>query len=568
MTGWRSESCTDDSAVLRKNLFPRWRIGIVEVIFAKTSLDHLEFLDFGSDSEEPPSFVEGSVGAPGAAGGPHARSLGKLELEQSYSLEDEAEGGLSPSLVSVQKNKKNTRKRPRVRRTRPKAEPAEATAAPESAAAAAEGVGSSLNSGLVAPPPSAPVYASPFHPQQAALLPQAAVAAPLPPAAGPPSIGDQGQVPFSEAVPGAQQPPFVMQQGYCVQQQGLGWLPGKTQEGPGLPQGPLSGGGAPVGPLGEEPPTEGEVKALIAFLTKRPTSSLKLAPCLMEEVERVWWQAKQQQQQQQGGGGEQLQQQLSCSASDQVATQGSETQPALGPPPGSLQGLSAGVPLSLETPEEARPPAAAAAAAAATVVGAAAAAAAACNPVAFGTAEPFGPPPENAGAAPAQQPPPVRLCVSANDDCSLPFQPLQQHDLRQQQLGSQQLQGLHRQQQLQGLHGQQQLQQLQQQQLQQQQLPPLQQQQQQLSQLQQQPQQLPPLQQQQQQLPPLQQQPQQLPQQQDCHEGPTLSFDEASMLQLDTSPKLLVGDGGGPSGPPASAGGPPTDSPPLSWLSA
>ncbi|KAL8450980.1 hypothetical protein Emag_002960 [Eimeria magna] len=503
-------------------------------------------------AEEPPSFVGGPIGAPGAADRPQPRSLGTLDLEQSYSLEDEAEGGLSPSSVTGQRNKKNSRKRPRVSRKRLKTEPAEAPEAPEAApATAAAGVGSSLNSSLVAPPLTAPVYAPPFQQQQAALLPPGAVTAPLPPAAGPPSVGDQGQMPIGEAVPGAQ-PPYLMQQGYCMQQQGLGWLPGKTQEATSLPQGPLSGGGGPVGPLGDVPPTEGEVKALIAFLTKRPMRSLKLASCLMEEVERVWWQAKQQQQQHQGNGGEQLQQQLNCSAGDQVATQGNETRPALGPPHGSLQNLSAGVPLSLETPEEARP--ATAAAASATVVDAAAvaaaAAAAACNPVTFATAEAFDAPQETAGAGPTQQPPPVTLCVSSSEDCSLPFQPLQQHGLGQQQLGQQQLQGL---------PGQQQLPQLRQQQLQQQQ--------QQLSQLQQQPQQLTQLQQQQQQLPQLQQQQQQLPQQQDCHEASTLDFDEAPMLQLDTSPKLLVGEGGGASGPPASTGSPSADNPPLSWLS-
>lgn len=369
------------------------------------------------------------LGIPMAADGPRTRSSAKLELGNSDYLDNDGEENQSLSSVSPRKGRKSCRKRSRVSRKRVKQELTEDTAA---AAAAVTSMNGTIPAG-----PALPVYTT-YPPEPQPLLPEApnsALARLGPP--GLPAMGhglEPGILPFAEAV-GPSAPSFAVQQGTCMQ--GTSWMPlPRKDEDIEMQGGPT---GAPEGP-----PTEAEVKALVACLIRRPVRALKLAPCLMEEVERVWWLAKQQQQQE----GEQLQPHhgLKGPAQAEDAQQPLDANTKQDLAANTLEAMNCGVPTD---PAEAPPPPTAATPAAP-----------ACDPLGFASAEAYREEPAVAGAAAsvASSRSTAPLCTPASSDCGMPFQPLQplqQHEFQQQQLEQQQLR-LHDMQEQQQLHPQQQ----------------------------------------------------------------------------------------------------------------
>ncbi|XP_026190801.1 uncharacterized protein LOC34621095 [Cyclospora cayetanensis] len=111
----------------------------------------------------------------------------------------------------------------------------------------------------------------------------------------------------AEAAVGPPSAPYPTPQGVCMQN--AQWLPLQQKNEPMELRGPIG--------AAEGPPTEAEVRALISFLIRKPLNILKLAPCLMQEVERAWWRTRQQQQQGQEG---QLQQQNQIKGLSQLET--------------------------------------------------------------------------------------------------------------------------------------------------------------------------------------------------------------------------------------------------------
>ena len=381
-------------------------------------------------AEEPvaAAYLGGPLGASRPAGGPRIRSASRQEPDPSDVIDNDAEGEQSPSL-SPRKGRRSSRKKARISRKKVKHEPTEN--AREATATVAD-----MNSTLSSTP-TAPQICTSYPPQPQPILPEgpaAAVARSGP--AGPRAI-QQGLepriLPFAEPV-GPPGPPYAAPQGMCIQ--GPSWqpLPQKTED-MGI-QGPAG--------ASEGPPTETEVRAVVSFLIRRPLRNLKLAPCLMAEVEKAWWMARQQQQQQQEGEALQQHHQLKVSAGQEEPQHNTETDSKQNLTANTIDALRGG-------------PATASAEAASPAPVPVAAAAAACTAVGFAAAGAYrgGADAASASGGAASSRSTAPLCAPPSSDCGMPFQPLQpvqQHELGQRQLQQQQLQEMREQRRLQHHH--------------------------------------------------------------------------------------------------------------------